>query len=476
MEPIAKPSGFAGNAGFRLRYFRKGLRGFRVPRGFAIASMIVLLALAASIFTGCGSSKKDSGTKPPPPPPESNIVDIRTAAQLNEVRNKLDGAYRLTANISLSSIVSWEPIGSERAPFTGKFNGNGYKITGLTVDTGRTGEYAGLFGYIRDGEITNLGLENVDIAGRFFAGAIAGYIKNGKVFNSYSTGNIYGYTAGGITGAADGSAIKDCTGTGYVYGEVDAGGVAGSVFFSTIENCYTTGDVYADRSSAGGIAGFVNGNSLITKSDSDGYIDGYDAGGIAGTLEESSIIDCSSIGYIYAEMDAGGIAGFAYGGSIIADSYSTGDVYAVTGDAGGITGTILDGLIENCFSEGYIDGNNSGGIAGYAEYSVITICDSTGDVYGELDAGGIAGYVFDSLIENCISEGYIDGYNAGGIAGSLYISTIANCISRGNIYAVRDAGGIAGSIYGNYWITNSHRTGSVYSEAGRGGSIWGWRY
>jgi hypothetical protein len=42
-EVIAKPSGFAGNTGFRPHYSRKGGRGSRVTRGFAITSKGVIL-------------------------------------------------------------------------------------------------------------------------------------------------------------------------------------------------------------------------------------------------------------------------------------------------------------------------------------------------------------------------------------------------------------------------------------------------
>ena len=51
-------------------------------------------------------------------------VEISTAAQLDSIRDNLAGKYRLTADISLSQYLRWEPIGSESAPFTGMFEGN----------------------------------------------------------------------------------------------------------------------------------------------------------------------------------------------------------------------------------------------------------------------------------------------------------------------------------------------------------------
>jgi hypothetical protein len=40
LEVIAKPSGFAGNAGKNPHYSRKGGRDYRVPGGFAITSLM----------------------------------------------------------------------------------------------------------------------------------------------------------------------------------------------------------------------------------------------------------------------------------------------------------------------------------------------------------------------------------------------------------------------------------------------------
>jgi hypothetical protein len=63
----------------------------------------------------------------------SNEIEIKTANDLDNIRNNLLGNYKLTANISLSSFGNWQPIGTREAPFKGRLNGNGYKITDLVV-------------------------------------------------------------------------------------------------------------------------------------------------------------------------------------------------------------------------------------------------------------------------------------------------------------------------------------------------------
>ena len=443
------------------------------------AAMIILFTLAVSIFTGCGGSKNDNIKTPgpaPQPPPTSNVVNISTVAQLNDIRNDPGASYRLTTNISLFSSTDWKPIGSIQTPFTGKFDGNGYAITGLTIEAGRTEQYAGLFGFVDGGVISNVTLESVVINGRIFAGGIAGYMKNGAISNSYSAGNVYGDTAGGLVGRTDGGSIMGSGSTGFVEGGWDAGGIVGYADNSLIENCLSTGHVYADIRGAGGVVGYSVGGRIINCG-SEGDINGYDAGGIAGTMMGGLITFSDSVGYIYGEMDAGGIAGIVYDGSEITESFSTGDIYALEGGAGGIAGVIYYSLIEYCSGEGFVDGYIAGGIAGYAESSVIYYCDGIGDVYSESDAGGIAGTTVDGVIESCYNEGYIDGYNAGGIAGTLDNSTIMDCNNTGNVYAVWDAGGIAGAAYGDIVITDSFMTrGVVYSEAGRAGNIVGWAY
>ena len=438
--------------------------------------MIVLLTFAVYLFTGCDNSNSGSNVHPPPsPPPTGNVIGIGTAAQLDDVRNGLGGNYRLTANISLSSYGVWEPIGSIYAPFMGSIDGNGYAITGLTVETGRTESYAGLFGYVEGGVIKNLALENVDVNGRIYSGAIAGYMKNSTILNSSSTGHIYGDTAGGIVGGAENGVIEDSYSTVSVYGEWDAGGLAGYTYKSRMENCLSAGDIYADKGNAGGIAGYLGGG-IITNCGSEGDIDGLTAGGITGTVLGGTISYSDSIGYIYGAVDAGGIAGYVDDDSVITDSFSTGDVFARDNAAGGIAGYIWGGRIEYCFSEGYIDGYQAGGIAGYAENNIIYYCDGVGGVYGELDAGGIAGTLVYGRIEDCFNEGDIDGYHAGGIAGTMHDSTIIDCVNEGDVYAVWDAGGIVGSVYGYSEILYSSSYGFIHSDSGRAGYTWGSRY
>ena len=51
----------------------------------------------------------------------------------------------LTADIDLSG-ETWTPIGSESTPYTGTFDGQGYTISGMTIENAES--YSGLFGNV----------------------------------------------------------------------------------------------------------------------------------------------------------------------------------------------------------------------------------------------------------------------------------------------------------------------------------------
>jgi len=438
---------------------------------------IAVLALAFSVFAGCGGSKKGDDKNQPPPtytvtfntnggstmqsvrvnsggtiqtpaaptredytfegwysdsgflvranfpyPVTQNTTlyarwtwiecyEIRTPSQLNNIRNNLAGEYRLLADISLFSYANWVPIGEDDAPFTGKIDGDGHKITDLKINR-RTEVYGGLFGYVNGGEIINLALENVNIAGGASVGAIAGRVENSTITNCHSSGNIGAILfAGGIAGYLYNSTIANCYSTGDTIASLLAGGIAGYMTNSDITDCHSTGNIASDsydlenmaNRAAGGIAGLVE-NSMITKSYSTGNISSYsNSGGIAGLALESSITGCYSNGDIYA-IFAGGIVGVILN-SDITNCYSTGDV-AMGLFSGGIAGYIEGGMIINGYSRGIINAElSAGGIAGYAWGSVtITNCAAINmTINSAEDAGRIVGYIKDedvSLISN----------------------------------------------------------------------------
>ena len=58
---------------------------------------------------------------------------IKTTDDLKNIRKNLSGKYILMADIDLSSIDNWDPIGDSSNKFTGTFDDNGYVFNKHTL-------------------------------------------------------------------------------------------------------------------------------------------------------------------------------------------------------------------------------------------------------------------------------------------------------------------------------------------------------
>ena len=205
---------------------------------------------------------------------------IKTADELQAMKDDLDGKYILMNDIDLSG-YDWTPIGTVdpntadlSQAFTGEFNGNGYVVRNLTINK-PTENYVGLFGVVNGGTIENVGLENINVAGGRDAGALAGGAVQGKITNCFVKGaSISGtYCVGGLVGEVGYSDITSCyADSGLVVGSGNRGdacfgGLIGYYFVDVgggkLENCFSSGSVDStgDRSIAGGLVGAVDGNT-----------------------------------------------------------------------------------------------------------------------------------------------------------------------------------------------------------------------
>ncbi len=219
-----------------------------------------------------------------------NPYQISTDYHLDAVNEDLTACYILMSDVNISGatyssavIAADEVIATinfDGEAFTGTFDGNGFSIIGLRIDTADTmSHYLGLFGNVGIGaNITNLGVTNVNITtgnDSRFIGGVCGYNAAGFIANSYSTGIIAGdvvtISVGGLSGYNGGLIVASC--------------------------------------SAANVAG---GSSSL------------DTGGLCGT-NEGIIADCYSAGIVIGQSYVGGLCGYNYYGNIF-DSYSRGDV------------------------------------------------------------------------------------------------------------------------------------------------------
>lgn len=283
----------------------------------------------------------------------SSSVDARSARVLQ------------TADIDLSGIDDWTPIGNIASPsynyFQGIYNGNGYTISNLKIRSGETNK--GLFGYVTGKDsstpavLTGIHLRNVDIDvshnSNIFCGAIAGEASSSTVITFCSArGEIKTdatSTAGGYNHS--GGIIGDNSGT-ISYCRADVKVIASS---NSNEN--------ASQCTAGGIVGNNYGTILACEasgSEVSAQSNGAEAqaGGIAGGTN-GYITSCTSgVGKIIAngngqEVYAGGVAGYQYGA--VYSSYARGDATASGGmrqAAGAIVGAHNGVDIDLCIGTG----------------------------------------------------------------------------------------------------------------------------
>ena len=204
----------------------------------------------------------------------SGTYSISTPEELVKLRRmNLNGkitqkaTFVLADNIDLSGYSSgtgWEPIGTGMKVFSATFDGNGYTISNLYINS--NGNEVGLFGYLLGANIKNLVLENANVSGRYNVGALVGNsgastVTNCAVINSSVSGiqNI-----GGLAGNFSHTSITDSYSTGRVSAKTQSGknfgGLVGAFtnnYSYSIKNSYSTCDV-SGAINAGGLIGYNN--------------------------------------------------------------------------------------------------------------------------------------------------------------------------------------------------------------------------
>lgn len=199
------------------------------------------------------------------------------AEEVNSGNTLINAA--LKNNIDLNN-REWTPIGNYENPYRGKFNGNGYTISGLYCNVTSVDEaVAGLFGY-NTGTVSSLAVSGT-VRGPF-AGGMVCFNDGGTVESCTNSCTVSGFEdyIGGVIAYNDAGTVRDCTNNGKVSGADYSGGVVGYNNEGTIAFCTNSGDV------SGMMVGGVVGCNL------------------AGTVES-----CTSTGNIIGENYASGIAG-----------------------------------------------------------------------------------------------------------------------------------------------------------------------
>lgn len=209
------------------------------------------------------------------------LIEINDLADLNEIRNHLDGAalygdsagcpeegcngFELTTDLDFDTNgdgqmneldiywddgEGWEPIGTSSAnSFTANFNGNGHQIRNLYTNGT---DNAGLFGYIKGTsnqrvQITRVAITGpfTSVSGRYDTGVLAGRVENTRIDHVFVTGTV--------------------SARGY------AGGLAGKVSDSSVSNVFSSATILTGGR-RGGMIGILN-RSILNTSLSTGFVD-----------------------------------------------------------------------------------------------------------------------------------------------------------------------------------------------------------
>jgi hypothetical protein len=444
-------------------------------------------------------------------------IVIHSASDLQGVSNNMAANYVLDADVDLSSVVDFIPLGvsataADPIPFTGTLDGAGHAITGLTqVSSGR---YVGLFGLIgAGGSIKNLRVRSAAITSNYGGGSaakgspipgmigiLAGENDHGSIDSVTVNGTIIstapGSACGGVVGVNIGSitnssAFVTLTATlqdsdnGLLDQSTQIGGIAGRNA-ATITNVGAAGTISVELTatvSTRAVFGAQIGG-LVGLSDSGSRIAASNAGvNISAAFSGSAFATPADNPYTAYWNAIGGLVGNAPSSSTIIDSFASGfiTVTDTVKPAGGLTIDAIGGLLGSGGVLVGLDGNGTYKNENPAGTPTITGSSASGSIKARdlccaphgasLNVGALAGQFAGTIISSYASgsvEVTGEGWNGvGGLIGQVMSGTLTDVRASGSVTSVdrgagNDVGGLAGTT--GAVITNAVSSGPVSSS------------
>ena len=300
--------------------------------------------------------------------------DMEALAEYVNSRNTGEGlTFKMTNDIDLegSEENQWTPIGNNRGitggpQFHGTFDGGGYEISGLYINSPDS-SFQGLFGCVGEGgEVRGLGVSG-SVMCRGDAGGVVAWNRVGAaVIDCYNTGLVTGAGSyvGGVVGANDGEIIGCYNAGAVTAGDDGAGGVAGSSS-GTVRNSCNTGEIKGNR--------FVGGVVGRDSDHYDGAIGGcYNTGTVSGSSYVGGVVgenraiasDCYNTGTVSGSSYVGGVAGSNSVKGEVIECYNIGSIEGEQ-DVGGVVGS-NDGTVSGCYynNEVYTAEDTTVGVTG----------------------------------------------------------------------------------------------------------------
>jgi len=345
-------------------------------------------------------------------------------------------------------------------------------VTGTNVVGGLVGEASG--------NISNSTFSG-EVTGERYVGGIAGATGGQIISNSSASGSVTGLAngegnIGGLVGGGSGTITNshtDVTVTGEInYSRNPADvplddGPAGIDSNGYVLNRYGTRIILNGPENIGGLLGYGDVSATISNSYSTGSVAGQTkVGGLVGTIAGSSIKESYSTSTVQGVATVGGLVGYAdkgiYSGIVrgvlaaandtsyceipsfsclssqIQSSYSTGNVTASGGAAGGLVGRLYSGAILNSYStSNVVGGTTVGGLVGrvysYGQNSYLTFEGNPFENY--------YGLVENSYATGTINIGYNSANRIGGLVGILNGGKLVNSYATAGGLDIDASGG-----------------------------------
>ena len=441
--------------------------------------------------------------------------EIANGAQLqwfaNEVNASKDNAAlnaRLTDDIDLSGICSspnpWTPIGdhANNRIYSGTFDGQGHKITGLYLKgnasnyTNGNTYYIGLFGECDGVTIKNLSVYGTAMAVTRMVGGLAGRTCGVSTHRRSTVENCHNYVTltgsatnddifshGGLVGSAQETDFIGCSNevdiTGY-QGQV--GGIVGNTGIGgvTLTNCWNSGHVHLRgyKSTFEGVGGLVGSGSntlTLTNCYNTGAVDFYYrtaaekqyVGGLVGCFGDSygtqtlTMTGCYSTGKISGDKADEALMGALVGGTksgtsnkvevIAANAYYLEGTAAVSGvESGAEAFTAEEGLGASKLGKSYVDSCPAPVLSGQ---TVVEHADADGD--GKCDACG------KQLAEIAVPTRKADYPANTSDKAQIGKAYLLGDLQAGKIFAPADGQTLS---YKNYYYERSADGGATWSE------------
>ena len=344
---------------------------------------------------------------------------VNSGASIEKWQAK-DGGVNLLANIDLSSVENWIPIGNaicvpgaadpviKGNAWTGKFDGNGRKISGLKMVASATEDGAnyGLFGVLAPGALvqnfiidSSCSLE-VSSSAVTANGVVAGYVYDATVRD------VTSYASMTFKGAAGDKKFMSMALVGQVYCEKE--GVV-------MDSCHNYGEIVAENTKnlqAGATAYHIAG--LV---------------GFAHALKDATVMttisDCSNYGNMTsATARTSGIVAACNRNVQLSNCINHGDQFnTFPKQGGGRLGNITCNITAGCSMTGCINygdlisttGARSGGIASLTNTAVFENCANYGEILTDDENRGLFWGYNGSVHtwKNSVAGGKVGTYNNG---------------------------------------------------------------